>query len=46
MANEQGQISATARLQTIQQQFEIATINLAQPYLNPLAIDNYPLLFG
>jgi hypothetical protein len=46
MATEQGQISAPEKLNTIQQQLEIAAIDLAQPYLNPLVIDNYPLLFG
>lgn len=43
---ERGHSSVTEKLNTICQELEIAGIDLAQPYLNPAAIDNYPLLFG
>jgi HopA1 effector protein family len=45
-AIDQGHISATAKLNTIRQNLELGGIDLAQPYLNPAAIDNYPSLFG
>jgi HopA1 effector protein family len=41
-----GQIAVTEKLNTIHHTFQIAGIDLAQPHLNPAAIDRYPFLFG
>lgn len=43
---ERGHSTTTERLNTICQFLANAGIDLAQPYLNPAAIDHYPLLFS
>lgn len=45
-AISRGCTSPTEKLMTIHQALAKAGIDLDQPYLNPDAIDNYPLLFG
>jgi hypothetical protein len=46
MAINRGDSNTTERLNTICQFLANTGIDLAQPYLNPAAIDRYPLLFG
>jgi HopA1 effector protein family len=46
MAINRGDSNTTERLDTICQFLANTGIDLAQPYLNPAAIDRYPLLFG
>jgi HopA1 effector protein family len=45
-AIDQGHSSVAAKLNTMRQELAVAGIDLAQPYLNPAAIDNYQPLFG
>ena len=46
MAIDRGHNSTTEKLTTIDQILANTGIDLAQPYLNPGAIDHYPILFG